>query len=151
MNKHNTMKALIICTGNSSRSQMAHGFLQSFDSRLKVYSAGNDPADKIDENAVRVMQEVGIDISDHKPTSVNNYLDTEWDYEISVCGKENGSCPYFPGKAKHHYHIRIESPSKSQNAAEEELLSRYRRIRDEIKSEMYLLYSERIKPSYQSN
>jgi arsenate reductase len=141
------MKALIVCTGNSSRSQMAHGFLQSFDSRLNVYSAGNEPAGQIDENAVRVMQEVGIDISGHKPTSVNKYLDTEWDYEISVCGKENGACPYFPGKAKHHMHIRIESPSKFQGS-HEELLNRYRRIRDEIRNEMYSLYSEQIKPNY---
>lgn len=141
------MRALIVCTGNSSRSQMAHGFLQSFDPGLEVRSAGNEPADRIDNNAVKVMKEIGIDLSHHKPTSLNQYLDTEWDFEISVCGKENGACPYFPGKSKHHMHIRIQSPTEAQGS-EEEVLSRYRQVRDEIKNEMYSLYKEQIKSNY---
>ena len=80
------MKVLVLCTGNSCRSQMAHGFLQSFDPRLDVYSAGTKPADKVNSKAVEVMKEVGIDISEHIPNSVEEYLGEHWDYVITVCG-----------------------------------------------------------------
>lgn len=79
------MKILIICTGNSCRSQMAHGFLQSFDKNIEVYSAGTEPAAQINAKAVEVMKEVGIDISSHVPTSISTYLDQKWDYVITVC------------------------------------------------------------------
>lgn len=68
------MKILILCTGNSCRSQMAHGFLQSFDPSLEVFSAGTHPAEKVNPMAVEVMQEAGIDISHHIPTNVSEYL-----------------------------------------------------------------------------
>jgi protein-tyrosine-phosphatase len=81
------MRVLILCTGNSCRSQMAHGFLQSFDKNIEVYSGGTDPAAQVNAKAVEVMKEVGIDISSHVPTHVNTYLDQEWDYVITVCGR----------------------------------------------------------------
>lgn len=68
------MKILILCTGNSCRSQMAHGFLQSFDKNIQVYSAGTYPAEKVNPLAVKTMAEVGIDISKHIPTNVTAYL-----------------------------------------------------------------------------
>ena len=74
------MRVLILCTGNSCRSQMAHGFLQSFDSDLEVHSAGTKPADKVNPKAIEVMKEVGVDISGHRPKSVEMYLNDEWDY-----------------------------------------------------------------------
>lgn len=86
------MKVLILCTGNSCRSQMAHGFLQSFDKSLEVYSGGTEPAAQVNTKAVEVMKEAGIDISSHVPTHVNTYLDQEWDYVITVCGGANESC-----------------------------------------------------------
>lgn len=80
------MRVLILCTGNSCRSQMAHGFLQSFDKNIEVCSGGTEPAAQVNAKAVEVMKEVGIDISSHVPTHVNTYLDQEWDYVITVCG-----------------------------------------------------------------
>ena len=74
------MKILILCTGNSCRSQMAHGFLQSFDASLEVHSAGTNPARQVNPTAVAVMREVGIDISGHEPKDVERYLNEEWDY-----------------------------------------------------------------------
>lgn len=79
------MKVLILCTGNSCRSQMAHGFLQSYDRNLNVYSAGTNPAPEINGKAIEVMNEVGIDISNHKPESVEKYLGDVLDYFITVC------------------------------------------------------------------
>ena len=78
------MRILILCTGNSCRSQMAHGFMQSFDDRLEVCSAGTVPAECVHPLAVKVMNEVGIDISTHTPQSVQTYLDASWDYVITV-------------------------------------------------------------------
>ena len=92
------MKVLILCTGNSCRSQMAHGFLQSFDKNLEVYSGGTEPAVQVNSKAMEMMKEVGIDISSHIPTHVNTYINQEWDYVITVCGDANESCPTFIGK-----------------------------------------------------
>lgn len=92
------MKILILCTGNSCRSQMAHGILQSLDKNISVYSGGTEPAAQVNAKAVEVMKEIGIDISSHVPTHVNTYLHEEWDYVITVCGGANESCPAFIGK-----------------------------------------------------
>ena len=105
------MKILILCTGNSCRSQMAHGWLQSFDKSLDVHSAGTEPASRVNSKAVKVMAEAGIDISNHFPKSVNQYLDQEWDYVITVCGGANESCPVFTGKVQHRLHIGFDDPS----------------------------------------
>jgi arsenate reductase (thioredoxin) len=139
------MKILILCTGNSCRSQMAHGFLQSFDSNLKVVSAGTNPAAKINEKAVAVLKEVGIDISHHKPESVENYLGDVWDYVITVCDDANETCPVFLGKVTHRLHLGFEDPSKV-TGTDEFILSEFRRVRDAIKSKFYELYINQIKP-----
>ena len=78
------MRILILCTGNSCRSQMAHGFLQAMDSSLEVFSGGTQPAARVNARAVEVMREAGIDIASHIPTHVNVYLDQEWDYVGTV-------------------------------------------------------------------
>lgn len=80
------MKILILCTGNSCRSQMGHGWMQAFDEALEVHSAGTEPAECVNPLAVKVMKEVGINISHHVPKSVNGYLGESWDYVITVCG-----------------------------------------------------------------
>ena len=80
------MKILILCTGNSCRSQMAHGFLQSFDNKPDVFSAGTKPAEKVNPMAVKVMDEMGIDLTHHTPKSANLYIGQEWDYVITVYG-----------------------------------------------------------------
>ncbi|MDP4281553.1 MAG: arsenate reductase ArsC, partial [Bacteroidota bacterium] len=94
------MKILILCTGNSCRSQMAEGFLKSFDSRLEVYSAGTQPAPNANLIAVAAMNEVGIDISQNKPKSVDLFLSDSFDYVITVCDNARESCPVFFGKVK---------------------------------------------------
>ena len=126
------MKVLILCTGNSCRSQMAHGFLQSFNSDLEVHSAGTKPADIVNPKAIEVMKEVGVDISNHRPRSGEIYLNDEWDYVITVCGGANESCPMFTGNVKHRLHIGFDDPSDAIGA-DEFVMSEFRRVRDEIK------------------
>lgn len=138
------MKILILCTGNSCRSQMAHGFLQSFDDKITVRSAGTEPALQINRRAVMVMKEVGIDISHHTPRLVDQYLGEEWDYVITVCDHANETCPLFMGKVKHRLHIGFEDPSNS-TGSEEFIMSEFRRVRDEIRTEFEKLYRTNIK------
>lgn len=128
------MKILILCTGNSCRSQMAHGFLQSFDINLQVYSAGTEPAKQVNSRAIQAMREVGIDISNHVPKHVDQYLDETWDYVITVCGGANETCPAFIGNVKNRLHIGFEDPSEAVGK-EEFIMSKFRRVRDEIRKE----------------
>lgn len=104
------MKVLILCTGNSCRSQMAHGFLQSFDANLTVCSAGTAPAPQVNAKAAVVMKEAGVDISTHYPKLVDQYIGEEWDYVITVCDHANETCPMFP-KAVKTIHVGFEDPS----------------------------------------
>ena len=126
------MKILILCTGNSCRSQMAQGFLQSFDKNIEVHSAGTEPADKINKTAVKVMQEAGIDISQNKPKSVDEYLNDKWDYVITVCDNANETCPVFIGKVENRLHFGFEDPSNFKGS-DIQIISEFRRIRDEIR------------------
>lgn len=135
------MKILIICTGNSCRSQMAEAFLQSFDSNLIVFSAGTKPEDKVDDMAIAVMQELGIDISQKIPKSVEKYINEYWDYVITVCDNAKETCPVFLGDVRHRIHIGFEDPSNIQGS-DEYRLNEYRRIRDEIKEKFLQLYNE---------
>jgi arsenate reductase (thioredoxin) len=138
------MKILILCTGNSCRSQMAHGFLQSFDKRLQVFSAGTEPAHKINQTAVEVMKKAGIDISQHTPKHIEQYLNDEWDYVITVCDNANETCPVFPGKVRHRLHMGFEDPSKTKGSYTEIMTSFYD-VRNEIREEFYKLYESEIK------
>ncbi|MBS4013820.1 MAG: arsenate reductase ArsC [Bacteroidetes bacterium] len=138
------MNILILCTGNSCRSQMAHGFLQSFDKRLNVCSAGTEASGKLNSKAVEVMKEIGLDISHHTSDSVDKYLGQEWDYVITVCGGANEACPAFMGKVKHRLHIGFDDPSHA-TGSEEFVNSEFVRVRDEIKEGFYKLYVEEIK------
>jgi arsenate reductase len=133
------MKVLILCTGNSCRSQMAHGFLQSFDKSLTVCSAGTEASGKLNEKAVLVMNEIGIDISHHTSDSVDLYLDQEWDFVITVCGGANESCPAFLGKVKNRLHIGFDDPSHV-TGSDEYIWSEFRRVLDEIKEGFYKFY-----------
>ena len=139
------MKILILCTGNSCRSQMAHGFMQSFDSRLTVRSAGTQAAGKLHEGAIAAMKEIGIDISHHTSDQVEKYLDEEWDYVITVCGGANEACPAFIGKVKHRLHIGFDDPSHA-SGSDEFIHSEFRRVRNEIKDGFYSLYINEIQP-----
>ncbi|MFB6342243.1 arsenate reductase ArsC [Saccharicrinis sp. FJH62] len=139
------MKILILCTGNSCRSQMAHGFLQSFDPGLTVCSAGTNASGKLSSKAVEVMKKAGIDISHHTSDSVDKYLNDEWDYVITVCGGANETCPAFLGKVKHRLHIGFDDPSHA-TGTDEFIWSEFIRVRDEIKEAFYNLYINEIKP-----
>ncbi|MBN1926109.1 MAG: arsenate reductase ArsC [Prolixibacteraceae bacterium] len=142
------MKILILCTGNSCRSQMAHGFLQSFDQNLKVYSAGTEASGKLNEKAVKAMAEIGIDISHHTSDQVDKYLGEEWDYVITVCGGANEACPAFLGKVKHRLHIGFDDPSHA-TGTEEFIWSEFIRVRDEIKDAFWNFYSDYIKSQHE--
>lgn len=139
------MKILILCTGNSCRSQMAQGFLQSFDTRIKVHSAGTNPASSVNELAILVMSEAGIDISPEKPKSVGIFLSEPWDYVITVCDDANETCPVFPGKVKRRLHLGFEDPSNA-TGTEVYIMNEFRRIRDMIRKEFLELYENEIKP-----
>ena len=128
---------LFLCTGNSCRSQMAEGFLKSFDPALEVFSAGTHPSDQVHPKAVKVMQELGIDLSDHHPQRVEEYLDDAFDYVITVCGHAKENCPVFLGEVKKYLHIGFEDPAEA-TGTEEEILEEFRRIRDEIRERMQL-------------
>lgn len=138
------MKVLILCTGNSCRSQMAHGFLQSFDERIDVQSAGTEASGKLNQKAVKAMSDIGIDISGHSSDSVNKFLKDEWDYVITVCGGANESCPAFFGKVKQRLHMGYDDPSHAVGT-DEFIWSEFERVRDEIKEGFSKLYLEQIK------
>lgn len=137
------MKILILCTGNSCRSQMSHGFLQSFDKSMTVCSAGTEPAKQVNQTAVKVMKEVGIDISHHTPKMVDQYLKEEWDYVITVCDHANETCPAFFGKVTNRLHMGFEDPSHV-TGSEEYILEEFRRVRDEIKLQFYSFYVQNL-------
>lgn len=138
------MRILILCTGNSCRSQMAHGFLQSFDKNITVRSAGTQAAGKLNEGAVRAMAEVGIDISRHISDPVEKYLGEEWDYVITVCGGANEACPMFTGKVRNRIHIGFDDPSHAKGTPEF-VESEFRRVRGEIKARFYNFFIDHVK------
>jgi len=137
---------LILCTGNSCRSQMAHGFLQSYDPNLTVCSAGTQASGRLNAKAVAVMKEAGIDISHHTSDPVEKYLDDAWDYVITVCGGANENCPAFFGQVKHRLHIGFDDPSHVVGS-EAFIRSEFLRVRDEINAAFYDLYLHQIKPN----
>lgn len=138
------MKILILCTGNSCRSQMAQGFLQSFDKRMEIFSAGTEPATRINPTAVKVMKEAGIDISKNKPKNVDQYLNEAWDYVITVCDDANEACPFFPGKVRNRLHMGFEDPSKVKGSYIE-IMNAFYNTRNEIRDEFYRLFETEIK------
>jgi len=135
------MKILILCTGNSCRSQMAEGFLNAFDNKLEVYSAGTEPSNQVHPKAVEVMHEVGVNLTKNRPEPVDKYLDEEFDYVITVCGGAKESCPAFTGKVKNRLHIGFADPADA-TGTEEEIFSEFRKIRDEIERDFGAFYKE---------
>ena len=140
----NMPKILILCTGNSCRSQIAEGFLRSFDDNLEVYSAGTEPVGYIHLNAVRVMKEAGIDISEHYTKHVKELLSENFDYVITVCGGAREVCPVFSGRVRHQVHIGFDDPAKA-TGTDEEIMAEFRRICDEIKEQFLQLYKNDLK------
>jgi arsenate reductase len=139
------MKILILCTGNSARSQMAEGFLKSFDTAITVESAGTYPARQVHPFAVKVMSEVNIDISSNRPKNVDNFLNESFDYVITVCDNAKESCPIFRGKVHQQLHLAFDDPAEA-SGTDEYVLSEFRRIRDEIRLTFNNFYRSTLAP-----
>jgi arsenate reductase (thioredoxin) len=139
-------RILILCTGNSCRSQMAEGILKNLDPSLQVFSAGVSPASHISSKAITVMKEIGIDISYYKPKLVDQFIADPFDYVITVCDHAKETCPFFTGKVMHRLHIGFDDPAEA-SGTEEEILSVFRRVRDEIKEKFTEFYSISLKPN----
>ncbi|MBQ2112128.1 MAG: arsenate reductase ArsC [Bacteroidales bacterium] len=129
------MRYLVLCTGNRCRSQMAHGILKHLHPDAEVCSAGVRPASEVHPLAVKVMSEIGIDISGHYPKNVSEYLGQSWDYLITVCGGAKENCPLFTGKVSMHLHIGFDDPD-AFTGPESEVIDEFRRVRDEILDSM---------------
>ena len=125
-------KILVLCTGNSCRSQIAEGYLQDFaGNKAEVYSAGVE-THGVNPKAIQVMKEDGVDISQHTSNNVNEYRDIEFDYVITVCDNARERCPYFPSGAK-KFHYNFPDPAKAKGT-EKEVIKQFREVRDMIKN-----------------
>lgn len=130
MTSADRFRILVICAGNRARSQMAHGWLRQLGGdRVVVSSAGTEPKG-VHPIAIRVMKEVGVDISDHTSDHVDRYLGDDFELVLTVCDSAKESCPAFPGAAR-MMHRSFEDPDYPE-MSEEELTTVFRRIRDEI-------------------
>lgn len=125
-------KILVLCTGNSCRSQIAEGYLRAFaDNEFEVYSAGIE-THGVNPLAVEIMKEDGIDLSNHTSNHIDEYATLEFDYVITVCDNAKERCPYFPSKAQ-KFHQNFPDPAQAKGT-EEEIRSEFRIVRDLIKS-----------------
>src|SRR6478735_3968773 len=125
-------KVLVLCTGNSCRSQIAHGYLEFFGKgKLQVFSAGIE-THGVNPRAVAIMKEDGIDISHHTSNNVNEYANINFDYVITVCDNAKENCPYFPATVK-SFHHNFPDPAKAKGS-EEEIMKSFREVREMIKT-----------------
>lgn len=129
------IRVLFLCTGNSGRSQIAEAWARHLiGDAVEAYSAGTAPKG-IDQRAVKAMAEVGIDISAHRSKSVLDLPDIDFDYAITLCDDAQQTCPFFPAKTALVHHGFDDPPGLADGvASEEEAMSHYRRVRDEIKA-----------------
>ena len=134
-------KILVLCTGNSCRSQIAEGYLRSFaKDKALIYSAGIE-THGVNPLAIIVMKEDGVDISNQTSNNVNEYLSLDFDYVITVCDNANESCPYFPTKAQ-KFHQNFPDPAKAKGT-NEEVMEQFRIVRNMIK-----FYTKKFVDSY---
>ena len=136
-----TVRVLILCTGNSARSQMAEGWLRHLGgTEFEVESAGTHPAGRVNPLAIRAMAEVGVDISGQSPKPLARFLGDRWDYVITVCDRANEECPFFPG-GRTRLHWGFDDPAAAMGD-EETRLRAFRRVRDEIREQFRVLAEE---------
>lgn len=136
-------KVLVLCTGNSCRSQIAHGYLQHFaGDRAEIFSAGVE-THGVNPRAIASMAEDGIDISNHTSNNVNEYVGIDFDYVITVCDNAKERCPVFPIKAM-KFHYNFPDPAKAQGT-EEEIMEQFRQVRDLIKDYCKRFVEENLK------
>jgi arsenate reductase len=125
-------RVLILCTGNSCRSHMAEGILRAVAGDiLEVHSAGSNPAGYVHLKAIAALSEIGIDISAHASKHMNEFLDRDIETVITVCGNADQACPVFPGQVNRH-HWPFDDPAHAEGS-EDEVMSQFRRVRDEIR------------------
>ena len=125
-------KVLVLCTGNSCRSQIAEGYLRLFvNGKAEIYSAGIE-THGVNPRAIAVMKEDGIDISNHTSNLLDEYKNIDFDYVITVCDNAKELCPFFPGSAK-KFHHNFPDPAKAAGT-EEEIMQEFRKVRDRIRS-----------------
>jgi arsenate reductase len=125
-------QVLFLCTGNSCRSQMAEGWLNAlYGDRIIALSAGSAPSGYVHPGAIEAMHEVGIDISEGRSKSMEEFLGREFDYVLTVCDSAAEACPVFPGPAK-RVHRDFTDPAKAEGS-DEEVMAVFRRVRDEIR------------------
>lgn len=138
---------LILCTGNSCRSQMAEAFLaKELEGICEVASAGSDPAGYVHEGAIRAMAEKGYDLAENRSKHLDEFLDQEVTTVITVCGNADAVCPAFPGRSKRH-HFPFDDPAHAQGSAEE-IHAEFTRVRDEIFA-VFGAYAEGLKDGKQ--
>lgn len=127
-----TKNILVLCTGNSCRSQIAHGYLEHFtkDKEVKVFSAGVE-THGVNPKAIAIMADDGIDISNHTSNNINEYIGLAFDYVITVCDNAKERCPYFPTNAK-KFHCNFPDPAKA-TGTEEEIMKEFKAVRQLIK------------------
>ena len=136
-------KILILCTGNSCRSQIAEGFAHK--AGWQAFSAGTQPEVIVNPFAVNVMSEIGIDISHHKPKSMSEYLDDNFYLVTTVCDKAKETCLVFSGRCEHQIHRRFNDPADT-TGSDREITEVYRRLRDEMQ-----IWMERLSRDYLIN
>jgi len=125
-------KILMLCTGNSCRSQIAEGYLRHFaNGNTEVYSAGVE-THGVNPKAIAIMQEDGIDISNHTSNNIDEYYNIDFDFVITVCDNAKERCPFFPTKAK-KFHQNFSDPAKAEGS-EDEIREEFRKVREEIKT-----------------
>jgi arsenate reductase len=125
------MRILVLCTGNSARSQMAEGLLRAHDPSLEVFSAGTRPAARVHPAAVEAMREVGVDIGAAQPKNVAQFVNQAFDVVVTVCDDANETCPVFLGTVGRRRHIGFEDPARAEGGPED-VLAAFRRVRDQI-------------------
>ena len=137
---HGIKRVLFLCTGNSCRSQMAEGWLRHlYGDQFEAYSAGTRPG-RLDPRAVKAMLEAGVDISSQRSKGVEELPDILFDLVVTVCDSAKEECPYFPGAGKNIHRSFQDPPLLAKDAAsEEEALTHYRRVRDEIRDFVFAL------------
>jgi len=125
-------KILVLCTGNSCRSQIAEGYLRHFaNGKAEIYSAGVE-THGVNPRAIAIMKEDGIGISGHTSNNIDEYRDVDFDFVITVCDNAKERCPYFPTQAK-KFHYNFPDPAKAKGS-EEEIMNEFRKVREMIKT-----------------
>lgn len=127
------LNLLVLCTGNSCRSQMAEAFLQQLRPNWAIYSAGTEPTAEVHPLAIEVMAEKGLDLSGHRPKGVEEFSELPLDWLITVCGGAKEACPSFHAPVKNRVHLGFEDPAKFEGSLEERRAG-FREVRDLIET-----------------